>query len=116
MKTEYTIYRVGGETTYCEVDWPESPHYEVIRDLVEPLLGAGEPLEHVSVLWRGKRADMFVSEYGHMRLTWRDPLPINDHATVIYRANYMARNPGGDPESLSAIAGTAILFHRIVWS
>lgn len=117
MKTEYTIFRVGdGAVERGEVDWPREPGYHKIRDLVEPILGDGEPMEHVSVLWQGKRADMFVSKYGHMALDSRPPLPRNDRATDIYRTKWMTQHPDGDPESLLTITGTAILFHRIVWT
>ena len=116
MKTEYTIFRVGKAEERGEVDWPREPGYDKIKALVEPILGEGEPLEHVTVLWHGERADMFVSEYGHMALTTRAPLPINDRATDVYRTNWMSRHPDEDPESLPTIAGTAILFHRIVWT
>ena len=117
MKTEYTIFRVGDAAVERgEVDWPRRAGYHKIKGLVEPILGDGEPLEHVTVLWQGKRADMFVSELGHMALTDRGPLPRNDRATDIYRTNWMTQHPDQDPESLPTIAGTAILFHRIVWT
>lgn len=118
MKTTYEVYRVGtAEVERCEVDWPSAPGYDRIKALVEPLLGEKEPLEHVAVLHEGKRRDMFVSEYGHVRLTTRPPLPINDVATKIYRNNWMTRFPETDPETLPDIAGTAVLFtNRIVWT
>lgn len=116
MKIEYTVFRPGdGAVERGEVDWPKDPAYKTIKALVEPLLGEGEPLEHVTVLWQGKRADMFVSEYAHMVLATRAPLPRNDRATDIYRTNWMSQHPDQDPETLPTIAGTAILFHRIVW-
>jgi hypothetical protein len=117
MKTEYTIFKPGdGAVERGEVDWPREPGYKLIKALVEPLLGDDEPLEHVTVLHDGKRCDMFVSEYGHMRLNTRGPLPINDRATAIYRTNWMTQYPETDPETLPDIAGVAILFHRIVWT
>jgi hypothetical protein len=115
VKTQYTVIPVQGPATEHEVDWPAEPGYRVIKGVVEPLLGEGEPLEHVSVLWAGKRADMFVSEYGHMQLTTRAPLPRNEAATAIYRANWLRQHPDCDPETLPWIAGTAVLFHRIIW-
>jgi len=117
MKTEYTILKPGDvPVERGEVDWPKEPGYQLIKALVEPLLGDNEPLEHVAVLHDGKRRDMFVSEYGHMRLTTREPLPINDRATAVYRNNWMTQHPDQDPETLPGIAGNAILFHRIVWT
>lgn len=117
MKTEYTIFKPGDSAVERgEIDWPPEPGYKLIKALVESLLGDGEPLEHVSVLHDGRRRDMFVSDLGHMHLTTRGPLPINDRATAIYRNNWMTRYPDSDPETLPTIAGTAILFHRIVWT
>jgi hypothetical protein len=116
MKTEYTIFKPGdGAVERGEVDWPKDPGYHLIKALVEPLFG-GDPLEHVSVLHDGRRRDMFVSEYGHMRIATRDPMPRNERATAIYRTNWMTQHPDQDPESLPTIAGPAILFYRIVWT
>lgn len=118
MKTTYEIYRVGQtEPERGEIDWPQEPSYGVIKALVEPLLGEKEPMEHVAVLHNGDRRDMFVSEYGHMKLTWRAPLPINDVATKIYRHNWLTQHPEADPDDLPNIAGTAVLFtDRVVWT
>lgn len=110
MKTAYTIYRVGHASgEYHEIDWPEEPGYDKIKALIEPLLD-DNPLEHVTVLYDGERADMFVDEMGAMK-----PLPVNERATVIYRTNWLTQHPKADPDSLPAIHGTAILFHRRVW-
>jgi len=118
MKTTYEIYRVGqSEPERGEVDWPTEPSYALIKALVEPLLGAGEPLDHVSVLHNDRRCDMFVSELGHVELTSRAPLPINDAATAIYRHNWLTQHPETDPEDLPEIAGTSVLFpDRLVWT
>lgn len=116
MRTTYTIIRVGDASLeHGEIDWPPAPDLKLIHALIDPILGEGEPLEHVTVLHDGERRDMFVSEFGHMALTWRAPLPINDRATVIYRHNWLTQHPGVDPETLPNIAGTAILFARWVW-
>lgn len=118
MKTTYEIYRVGAPPERHEIDWPRDPGRDRIEALVEMLLDeqSREPPEHVSVLHNGERCDMFVSEIGHRALTWREPLPINEAATRIYRNNWLTYRPGTDPESLPAIAGTAILFpDRQVW-
>lgn len=117
MLTKYDVYRVGQSTPERgEVDWPRSPGYKTIAALVEPILGEGEPLEHVAVLVGEARRDMFVSELGHVALTTRGPLPINFKATEIYRHNWMTQHPDDNPDSLPTIAGTAVLFHRIVWA
>jgi hypothetical protein len=121
MITGYTIYRPDGSEEHREVDWPRNPGYELIRNLVEPIVEG--PMEHVAVLDPAKvrrrrvdpaldRRDMFVDEIGHVR---KDPRPRNEAATRIYRANWLRAHPGTDPETLPSIAGTAVLFHRIVW-
>lgn len=116
METKYSIYRVGqSEPEHGSVNWPYKPGYKRIKALVEPILGDGEPLEHVSVLFDGERHDMFVSELGNCALTTRPPLPINDAATEIYHAAYKRRYPGAHSSEMPPIAGTAVLFHRIVW-
>lgn len=116
MKTPYAIYRPGhASPEQHEIDWPESPGYDRLKTLIEPLID-GEPLEHVTVLHDGKRRDMFVSELGQLQMATRGPLPRNDAATVIYRNNWITQHPKADPETLPWIAGTAILFERIVWT
>lgn len=115
MKTTFHILSADGTKETREVDWPVAPIYAQLHDLLLPLLGEGEPLEHVAVLHEGHRADMFVSELGHLPMKWRGPMPRNEQATTIYRNNTMVRSPNTDPETLSWIAGPAILFDRIVW-
>jgi hypothetical protein len=117
MNTTYTIYHPDGSVSAGEVAWPENPSYELIRLLVEPIIGG--PLERVRVLnpksveadelTAEDYLDMFVDEMGHPRRK-----PRNDAATAIYRANWL-RAEGGDPEDLHWIAGTAIVFDRQIW-
>jgi hypothetical protein len=119
--TGYTIFRPDGSQERGEVDWPENPGLELIRALVEPIVEG--PMEHVTVLDPAKvdadevdpaadRRDLFIDEMGHVRAT---PRPRNEAATRIYRANWMRANPDDHPEDLPDIAGTAVLFDRIVW-
>jgi len=115
METSYTLLRTDGSADEHEVDWPDAPSLEEIHALVDPLLGEDEPLEHVSVLYRGERCDMFVSELGHVELTHRPRLPINPRATAIYRRAWLEAHPEDNPDDLPAIAGVAVLFHRRVW-
>lgn len=116
MKTTYEVYYVGrADPEVHEVDWPKEPTLAMINALVDPLIG-GEPMEHVTLLHAGERRDMFVSEIGNMYLTTRDPLPINDAATAIYRHYWLRQHPGTNPDTLPDIHGTAVLFvNRIVW-
>ena len=113
MKTLYTVYFTGGETVDHEVDLPQEPGYGALRDIILPHLSGGEheaELEHVSVLWNNEALDMFVDDLGALL-----HLPVNPKATEIYRNNWLTQHPDTDPESLSAIYGVAILFHRKVW-
>lgn len=108
--TNFTIYHPDGTTQTGDIDWPECPTLDQIRRLVEPIVG--EPMEHVRVLDPkcDEYRDMFVDENGHSRRR-----PRNEDATAIYRHNSL-QHEGGDPEDLAWIAGTAIMFDRIVWS
>lgn len=112
VNTVYRILRADGAESTCQVDWPVDPGYHRLKDLIVPLLD-GAHLEHVSVLHKGQRTDMFVDEMGHCKTP---PLPRNEAATAIYRAATLRRAPKTDPESLPWIAGTAILFDRVVWN
>lgn len=109
MDTTFLIMRPGRETETQTADLPLEPGYDRLKQLIRPLLD-GHDLEHVTVLYGDRRADMFVDEMGGCK-----GLPVNDAATAIYRAAAMRREPDTDPDSLPAIFGTAILFERIVW-
>jgi hypothetical protein len=115
IKTRLLVMRPDQPHETLERDLPEEPSYQELRDIITPLLD-GAALEHVYVLadFAGgtdfKRADMFVDEMSLVRR-----LPRNEAATVIYRRNSMLREPGKDPESMSWIAGPAVLFDRVVW-
>ncbi len=113
MKTRMHILRPGqpAETRDVElrtrdgdVPWP------ALRALIERALD-GAALEHVTVLWQDRRADMFVDEIGVLK-----DLPYNEEATAIYRANWLAQHPATEPEALPFIAGPAVLFDDIVWT
>jgi hypothetical protein len=116
MRTEYTIFRPGHESgERHEIDWPEEPDYREIVALISSILG-GADLEHVNVLYEAARHDMFIDELSSTSLKPGYPLPQNDRATEIYRANWLAHHRCADPEELPAIYGPAVLFHRIVWT
>ena len=113
MKYEAIVFKPGsakGEPV--EVELPEEPGYRDLKAVIEPLVQGGS-LEHVSVLFEGRRADMFVDEYGAIRKGSRPPLPINDAATAIYHAASKAR--GQSAVGAPMIHGPAVLFKRIVW-
>lgn len=109
MRTDYTIYHPDGVREHRFVEWPEDPGYELIRDVVKPILNGGE-LEHVTVLHGGERLDMFVDDMGHSK-----SLPLNAEATAIYRNNALSRDPNRDPATMPRIVGVAVLFARRVW-
>lgn len=111
MDTTLLIMRPGRKTETRVADLPLEPGYDCLRGLIRPLLHDHD-FEHVTVLYGGRRADMFVDEMGGCKA-----LPMNEAATAIYRAPTLRRHPDINPDSLSAIYGTAILFpSRIVWS
>jgi hypothetical protein len=111
IKTEYLIYRPGvAEPEALSVDWPEEPGYAAVKAIVEPIVG---PLEHVSVLFEGRRSDMFVNEFG-TGCFGHERLPVNEAATKIYHAASIAR--GTDTTWAPMIYGVAVLFSkRQVW-
>lgn len=119
MQTKVLIMRPGQPHETREYDLPKAPGYEVLREIIAPILERGA-LEHVSVWadfdggFKYKPLDMFVDDCGLLK-----SLPRNEAATAIYRrANLMGRSSlpaADDPESLSFICGTAILFNRRVW-
>src|SRR5882672_4639557 len=116
MKTKLLIMIPEEANEGREVELPRFPSYPTLRDLLTPIIGC-KHIEHVSVLadFKGgldfKRADMFVDEDGHAR-----GLARNGNATAIYRRNALIHQGVEDPESLSWIAGVAVLFERVVWT
>jgi hypothetical protein len=92
-------------------------YFEELNALIPPLIsppGHIEPMEHVSVLFNGGPADMFVSELGTLPMTYRGPLSLNPIATGIYRN--AAISQGKLAHELPPIHGTAVLFDQIVWT
>jgi hypothetical protein len=120
MMYRYTIFRPDGTSEAGEVDWPPDPRYDDIAKLIGQIVGG--PIEHVRILdptkataehiGRADYRDMFVDELGHMR---KPPAARNEMATALYRANWLRVHPQDDPESLSFIAGLAVVFERVIW-
>lgn len=110
MDTTLLILRPGRETEVKVVDLPLQPGFDRIDALIRPLLD-GHDMEHVTVLYDGRRADMFVDEMGGCI-----GLPVNDAATAIYRAATLRRAPLANPDALPAIFGPAVLVERLIWS
>lgn len=115
MRTGYRIIQVDGTETRAEVDWPRDPGLERITGLVRPIVGC-QHVERVAVLDGDKAVDMFVDENGRASFLPREQWkPRNETATRIYRAHWLKHHPGTDPETLSWIAGVAVIFARRVW-
>jgi hypothetical protein len=89
---------------------PAKPSYKEIKALMLPLIEGAEYPEHVSVLFKGAPADMFVDETGVLK-----GLPRNEAATAIYRANWLKQHPEQHPETLPHVAGTAVVTGRRIW-
>ncbi|MDB5412095.1 MAG: hypothetical protein JWR10_430, partial [Rubritepida sp.] len=109
MKVRYRVYEPGQPERSAEAELPPRPGLDQLKAVIMPLLGC-EQMEHVWVLWEGRQADMFVDETGVLK-----GLPENQVASAIYRAAFLRRNPGANPNALPAIHGTAVLFESQVW-
>jgi hypothetical protein len=108
--TTYTI--MYPDPSSCEekgqIVWPEEPGYERLRGLLVPILRGN--FEHVSVKYRGKKADMFVHDEGRNM-----GLGFNPIATMVYRTAWLDTHPTAKPDDLQWIAGVAVVFDRRVW-
>lgn len=109
MQTQMTILRPGKAAERSTVELPQEPGYFELQRIVEPHLD-GYRLERVAVLFEGEPCDMFVGDESAVI-----PLDRNEEATAIYRANWLSQHPGCDPETIAAVYGPAVLFHRRVW-
>lgn len=113
IPTTYVLYLPDGTQQPSLCDLSQRPEVEELRAVICPLLG-GADLERVRVLLEGPKgplyADLFVDERSAAK-----GLPRNEAATSLYRALSLKRSPGLDPETLPAIYGPAVLFHRPVW-
>ena len=111
MNTVYhVIPEIGSTRSIVTETLPERPNLNQLRQIIEPHLD-GERLEHVTVLWNGRRTDMFVGENSAIN----GRMIRNVRATEIYRNNWLTQYPDTDPESLPAISGPAVIFDRRVW-
>lgn len=107
--TEYTIIRANGDEEVHTIELPAEPDYFQLKAIIEPVIG-NNYFEHVAVLHKGERTDMFVDENGLLK-----GMPRNERATAIYRNNWLTQHPGTEPETLPWIVGPALLFSRRVW-
>lgn len=107
-KFTYTIFRPSDAHTTGEIEWPDEPGYKAIAAFVDPIIGGH--LEHVTVLHKGARADMFVEEFGAV-----NGMPVNVAATEIYWAASKARGEHPERDGAPKIHGIAVLFDERVW-
>lgn len=110
MRTVFTTFWPDGTRTEAEFDLAPDPSLAELKGALRATLGSAD-VEHVSVLWRDRRADMFVDEDGHGK-----GLARNEAATGIYRAAWLRDHPATPLEELPAIAGPAVIADRLVWS
>jgi hypothetical protein len=117
MYTELLVYVPGRASGKIEMaDLSDMPSLDEIKSAVVPLLGSGcMDLEHVSVLYNGKRADMFVDEFSSIvrPKDGRYPLPVNEAATDIYHA--ASRMRGENLTNAPKIHGPAVVSLRRIW-
>lgn len=104
-KLTYHVYRPGKPVEHAEKLWTGS--FSEIKPLINELVEGR--LEHVAVLFNGKRADMFVEEHS------AGNMPVNDEATKIYHAASLSREPKADTSDWPKVYGVAVVFDQIVW-
>src|SRR5262245_31118206 len=85
------------------------PAWEELDLFVADHLDCCTPMK-VGLIISNEERDMFIDGIASMK-----ELPRNELATSLYRANYLAKHPGTDPEKLPFICGPAILFDEQVW-
>lgn len=90
-----TVHWIRPEGTVVVETNAESPTFDKIKEFL------GGHSEHVTVLYEGKRASMFVHEFGRIQR-----LPRNEKATEIYFAASRAR--GIDPMAEFEAFGSTI--------
>ncbi len=88
------------------IELPEKHAYSDLNKTIGELIGS-RYIEHVSVLFRNERHDMFVDE-----TSASDDLPVNEAATAIYHA---ARQRGELGENPPKIHGVAVITTTRVW-
>lgn len=110
----YRIIDPNGSERTGQIERAKVSDYRGIKAFVEPILRevrADAPLEHVAVLYNGRRASMFVDELGAIL---SPPLAVNPKATEIYHAASKRRGVTIGPDD-PKIHGRAILFDADLW-
>ena len=108
MNTPYFIYRANGTEDRGSLDWPKEPGHERIIPMVKAIIN--EPAIHISVLFDGYRADMFVEYTDEVDEGVKLK---NVKATEMYCRYLMSK---GVPEQyLPTIRGDVVVFPRRIW-
>lgn len=107
MKTAMHVMLPDRPVEVRQVELSGEPSYEELKMVLGTIIGPEALMEHVSVLFLDKRADMFVDEEGHLK-----SLPYNHEATLVYQAASRRR---GERGPLPTIVGAAAVFERQVW-
>lgn len=109
LETKATIFRPGTAPEAVIFQLAAEPSYRNLDRVLRPILNGD--LERVRVWHDGQYLDMFVDDLSVLK-----GLERNTAATQIYRANTLGHvRPAPAPESLPAVCGPAVLFHRRVW-
>lgn len=85
----------------------ETKLYEGVKGAIRQLIGVGNHIEHVAVLFRDQPHDLFVDEFSAF------DEPINEAATLIYHE--ASRRRGEDNTHAPKIHGVAVLCLTRVW-
>lgn len=110
ISTAYEVVHPDGSVTSYTATMDEKPGYKALKLVIEPHL-QGQGLEHVTVFWNGKYADMFVGDFSAVS-DW----PVNEKATEIYHNNIKTHDPELYASAKHAqIYGPVVLFSRRVW-
>ena len=93
-----------------QITIPQEPHYGDLNKAIGPLIGGGiKNIEHVTVLFDGVRADMFVDDESASK-----GLEVNQAATRVYHE--ASRRRGDDMTAAPRIYGVAVLSKKILWT
>jgi len=102
------IYTVGADIA-DEMMIPKPEQYKEMNTVFAPLIGC-KNIEHVSVLFNSRPADMFVGDVSAL-----EGLPVNTAATRIYWAHSRKLGLPIDANT-PRIHGTAIVSPTIIWT
>lgn len=115
-KVDVLLYKPGTtQPIPLAIEIPKEHHYKDLNRTIGALLGVGNHIEHVSVLFRNREHDMFVDEFSALPVHHgrNARLPVNDAATLIYHE--ASRQRGDDLTDAPKIYGPALITLARVW-